>query len=396
MNAPVTPHSGEAPAVSSRPPGRRKQWVIGILLLLGVFAVLAGIKAAQIGAMIQAGTSFVPPPEAVSSARAEAAEWQAAQSAVGTVLAVQGVTLSAELGGTVREIGFEDGSLVKKGQVLVRLDTSSEAAQLSGAEAEAELARLTRTRVQTLHGQGANTQSELEVALARALQAEASVANLRAIIAKKVIRAPFEGRISIRQVELGQVLAPGAPIASLQSVDPVHVEFLLPQQSLSVIRPGQKVRLRVDVFPQDAWEGALTTINPEVELASRNVRMRASVANPDGRLLPGMFASVDVLAEGKRQVVAVPATAVLFAPYGDSVFVLEDGQDAAGKPSLVAQQRFVRLGERRGDFVAVASGLKPGETVVSNGAFKLRNGATVVVNNSLAPQAEAAPQPVDR
>lgn len=396
MNAPVTPHSGEAPAVSPRPPGRRKQWVIGILLLLGVFAVLAGIKAAQIGAMIQAGTSFVPPPEAVSSARAEAAEWQAAQSAVGTVLAVQGVTLSAELGGTVREIGFEDGSLVKKGQVLVRLDTSSEAAQLSGAEAEAELARLTRTRVQTLHGQGANTQSELEVALARALQAEASVANLRAIIAKKVIRAPFEGRISIRQVELGQVLAPGAPIASLQSVDPVHVEFLLPQQSLSVIRPGQKVRLRVDVFPQDAWEGALTTINPEVELASRNVRMRASVANPDGRLLPGMFASVDVLAEGKSQVVAVPATAVLFAPYGDSVFVLEDGQDAAGKPSLVAQQRFVRLGERRGDFVAVASGLKPGETVVSNGAFKLRNGATVVVNNTLAPQAEAAPQPVDR
>lgn len=396
MTAPVTPHSGEAPAVSSRPAGRRKQWIIGILLLLGVFAVLAGIKAAQIGAMIQAGESFVPPPEAVSSARVEAAEWQAARSAVGTVLAVRGVTLSSELGGTLRELGFEDGSLVKKGQVLVRLDTSSEAAQLSGAEAEAELARLTRTRVQTLHGQGANTQSELEAALARAVQAEASVANLRAIIAKKVIRAPFDGRISIRQVELGQVLAPGAPIASLQSVDPVHVEFLLPQQSLSAIRPGQKVRLRVDVFPQDAWEGALTTINPEVELASRNVRMRASVANPDGRLLPGMFASVDVLAEGKSQVVAVPATAVLFAPYGDSVFVLEDGQDAAGKPSLVAQQRFVRLGERRGDFVAVASGLKPGETVVSNGAFKLRNGATVIVNNSLAPRAEAAPQPVDR
>ena len=174
MTAPVTVPPGEAPVVSSRPAGRRKQWFIGILLLLGVIAVLAGIKAAQIGAMIQAGSSFVPPPEAVSSAQVEVVEWQAARGAVGTVLAVRGVTLSAELGGTVREIGFEDGSLVKKGQVLVRLDTSSEAAQLAGAEAEAELARLTRTRAQSLHGQGANTQSELETAQARALQAESA------------------------------------------------------------------------------------------------------------------------------------------------------------------------------------------------------------------------------
>jgi membrane fusion protein (multidrug efflux system) len=332
----------------------------------------------------------------VTSARGEAVEWQAARSAVSSVLAVRGVTLGAELSGVVREIGFESGATVKKGQVLVRLDTSSEAAQLTGTEADAQLAKLALARAQMLHGQGASTQAELETAQARSVQAEAAAASLRALIAKKTIRAPFDGRIGIRQVELGQVLSPGGPIASLHSVDPVYVEFLLPQQVLSDVKPGQKVRVRTDVFPEASWEGELTTINPEVELSTRNVRMRATVPNADGRLLPGMFANVEVLAEGKSNIVAVPVTAVLFAPYGDSVFVVEEKKDAAGKAGLVAQQRFVRLGERRGDFVAVASGLKPGESVVSNGAFKLRNGAAVVVNNSLAPQVETAPQPTDR
>ncbi|WP_245767277.1 efflux RND transporter periplasmic adaptor subunit [Stigmatella erecta] len=362
--------------------------------MLGIIAVLVGIKAAQIGAMIDAGASYVPPPESVTSVKAEAITWHASQRAVGTVLAVRGVTLGSEVPGIVREIGFENGARVKKGQVLVQLDTASEAAQLVGAEADAELARLTRTRVQSLTTQGSKPQADLETAQARAVQAEATVTNLRVLIAKKVIRAPFDGRIGIRQVELGQVVSPGSPIASLQSMDPVHVEFLLPQQALADVKPGQKVRVHVDVFPKDTWEGALTTINPEVELSSRNVRMRATVPNTDGRLLPGMFATIDVLSEDTREVVAIPATAVLFAPYGDSVFVLEEGKDAAGKPNLVAQQRFTRLGERRGDFVAVTSGLKPGETVVSNGVFKLRNGAAVVVNNALAPQAETAPQPV--
>ncbi|WP_241759337.1 efflux RND transporter periplasmic adaptor subunit [Pyxidicoccus parkwayensis] len=358
--------------------------------------MLVGIKAMQIGAMIDAGSSFVPPPEAVTSAKVEAVEWQAARGAVGSILAVRGVTLGAEMSGIVREIGFENGSVVKKGQVLLKLDTTSESAQLTGAEADAQLSQLTLARVKKLHEQGANTQSELESAQARSVQAEASATNLRAIISKKVIRAPFDGRIGIRQVELGQVISPGSPIASLQSVDPVYVEFLLPQQALLDARVGQKVRVHVDVFPGNTWEGELTTINPEVEVSTRNVRMRATVPNPDGRLLPGMFSNIEVLAEGKRNVVAIPATAVLFAPYGDSVFVIVDGKDMAGKPSLVAQQRFVRLGERRGDFVEVTSGLTAGETVANNGAFKLRNGATVLVNDALAPKPEAAPQPVDR
>jgi len=389
--------SSEAAQPAATPPVRnRKPWVLGILTLLAVVGGLVGIKAAQIGAMIDAGATFVPPPEAVTSARAEAVEWQSARNAVGSVLAVQGVTLGAEMSGIVREIGFENGSVAKKGQVLLRLDTTSETAQLTGAQADAELTRLTLARVQSLHAQGANTQADLESARARSVQAEAMAANLRAIIAKKVIRAPFDGRMGLRQVELGQVVSPGNPIASLQSVDPVYVEFLLPQQALSDARLGQKARVRVDVFPQDTWEGVLTTINPEVEVSTRNVRMRATVPNPQGRLLPGMFASVELLAEGKKRVVAIPATAVLFAPYGDSVFLLVEGKDATGKPSLVAQQRFVRLGERRGDFVEVTSGLTPGETVANNGAFKLRNGATVLVNDALAPKPEAAPQPVDR
>lgn len=398
MTSHATAPSEAAQPLASQPTRKsnRKSWVLGILTLLAIVGVLVGIKAAQIGAMIEAGSAFVPPPEAVTSAKVEAVEWQAARSAVGSILAMRGVTLGAEMSGIVRDIGFENGSVVKKGQVLLRLDTTSEAAQLTGAEADAELARLTLARVKSLHEQGANTQSELESAHARSVQASAVAENLRAIIAKKVIRAPFDGRIGIRQVELGQVISPGSPIASLQSVDPVYVEFLLPQQALSDVRVGQKVRVRVDVFPGNTWDGELTTINPEVEVSTRNVRMRATVPNAEGRLLPGMFANVEVLAQGIKSVVAIPATAVLFAPYGDSVFVIVDGKDAAGKPSPVAQQRFVRLGERRGDFVEVTSGLTPGEVVANNGAFKLRNGATVLINDAQAPKPEAAPQPVDR
>ncbi|WP_233582931.1 efflux RND transporter periplasmic adaptor subunit [Corallococcus sp. CA053C] len=396
MHAPLSSApSHEVPTSPPRSGGRLKRWIIGVVVLLAIFAGLVAIKGAQIVAMINAGETFVPPPESVTSAQAESFGWQATQGAVGTVLAVRGVTLSAELPGVISDIRFESGASVKKGQVLVQLDTSSEAAQLTGAEADAALARLTRDRVEKLLTQGANTQSELDAVRARAVQAEAAVAHLKTLIAKKVIRAPFEGRVGIRQVELGQLVSPGNPIASLQSITPAFVEFQLPQQALAQVKQGQKVRIRVDVFPGSTWEGELTTINPEVELSSRNVRMRATVANADGRLLPGMFANVEVLAEKTTPVVAIPATAVLFAPYGDSVFTLAEGKDAAGKKALLARQQFVRLGERRGDFVEVTSGLKAGQTVVSSGVFKLKNGAAVVLNNALAPPVEAAPQPVN-
>ena len=376
---------------------RRRLWLIAIGALVLLVLFLAGTKFFQISTMIKAGKAMVPPPESVTSAKAELADWRPVRAAVGTLVAVRGVTLSAEVTGTVREITFENGGQVKQGQLLVRLDTSSEQAQLEGALADAELARLTLERARTLRKDVVNTQAELEAAEARAAQTNAAVANLRAIIAKKVIRAPFDGRVGIRQVELGQVVSPGSPIVSLQTVTPIYAEFQLPQQALADVKLGQQVQLKVDVFPGASWEGTVTTINPEVDPGTRNVRMRATVPNPDGRLTPGMFASVEVLSEQQERVLLIPATSILFAPFGDSVYVLETEKSADGtSEKLVAHQRFVRTGERRGDFVAIVSGLKPGETVASNGAFKLRNGMAVQLHNALAPPAQLAPAPVDR
>jgi membrane fusion protein (multidrug efflux system) len=305
------------------------------------------------------------------------------------------VPIAAELPGTVRDISFDSGASVKRGALLVKLDTSAEEAQLAAASADASLARINLDRARKLRKEGSNAPADLDAAEARAKQADAVAANIEATIAKKSIRAPFDGRISIRQVELGQVVASGTPLASLQSVTPIYADFWLPQNALSQLQPGMRVRLRTDTFPGAAWEGELTVVNPEVDVATRNVRARATFPNGDGRLKPGMFVNVAVLSPEKKPAVIIPATAVIFAPYGDSVFVLEEKKDEAGKASTLARQKFVRLGERRGDFVAVASGLTPGETVVSTGAFKLRNGMAVKVNDALAPQPELAPRPTE-
>ncbi|HET8542718.1 MAG TPA: efflux RND transporter periplasmic adaptor subunit [Anaeromyxobacter sp.] len=375
----------------------RRLWfgVLGGLVLLVL--LLGGVKAGQIVTMVRAGESFAPPPEVVSSARVERAEWEATRGAIGSLVATRGVTLASELPGTVREISFESGSFVRKGTVLVRLDTTTEQAQLQSAEAEASLTHVSLERARTLRENESNTPADLDAAEARAKQADAGVDTLRATIAKKTIRAPFDGRISIRQVELGQVVAPGTPVASLQSVSPIHAEFWLPQQALAEIRAGQRARIRTDAFPGASWDGAITTVNTEVDVATRNVRVRATFDNPDGRLRPGMFANVDVLSPEKRPVLMIPATAVMFAPYGDSVFAIEERKDEkTGQTALVARQKFVRLGDRRGDFVAIASGLDAGERVVAGGAFKLRNGMTVAVNDALGPGAQLDPKPADR
>jgi membrane fusion protein (multidrug efflux system) len=241
----------------------------------------------------------------------------------------------------------------------------------------------------------ANTPADLDAADARYKQAQAAANTLKTTIDKKSIHAPFDGRIAIRQVELGQVLAAGAPVASLQSVTPIYVEFSLPQQALARLKVGQPVRMKTDTFPSSAWDGKVSTINTEVDIATRNVRVRATIPNDDGRLRPGMFANVEVISPEKVPVLIVPATAVIFAPYGDSIFVLEKKTGPDGKDELVALQRFVRLGERRGDLVAVESGLKAGETVVSSGAFKLRSGAAVVIKNDMAPDVQANPKPAE-
>ena len=376
--------------------GKARQWVVVGVGLLAVVGILGGVKAGQIVTMVRASEAFAPPPEAVTSAKVEAVQWEPTRAAIGSLVAVQGVTLGAEVPGTVREIAFESGATVRRGAVLVKLDTSTEEAQLASAVADASLTRINLDRARRLRRGEANAQADLDAAEARAKQADALVASLRATIAKKTIRAPFDGRIAIRQVELGQVVSAGTPIASLQSVSPIHADFWLPQQALAELRAGQRARLRTDAFQDAEWPGAITTVNPEVDPSTRNVRVRATFANPDGRLRPGMFASVEVASGEKRSLLVIPATAVMFAPYGDSVFAIEQKKDASGKVATVVHQKFVRTGERRGDLVAVTAGLTAGETIVSSGAFKLRNGAAVAVNDKLAPQARETPNPTDQ
>jgi len=371
---------------------KTKLWLVVIASLVVALVVIVGIKASQIGSMIKAGKSFVPPPESVTTAIVEATRWEVAREAVGSLVAVRGVTVGAEVPGVIREIGFDSGASVRRGAMLVKLDTATEEAQLAAARADASLARATLRRARQLRAGDANTPADLEAAEARAEQTEATVAGLETTIAKKTIRAPFDGRVAIRQVELGQVVSAGTAIASMHSVTPIHAELSLPQQALADLAVGQHARVRTDAFPGEWWEGQVTTVNPEVDPATRNVRVRATFPNADGRLRPGMYVNVEVLSGKSRPVLLIPATAVIYAPYGDSVFVLEEKKDAAGKSSLIARQSFVRLGERRGDFVDVTAGVTAGERVVSSGAFKLRNGGVVVVNEALAPAAELAPR----
>ncbi len=377
---------------------RGRVWIVSIVGIVVVIVALVGIKVGQIRAMIEAGKSFVPPPEAVTSAKVEAASWQSRRSAIGSLVAVHDVVLGAEFPGLIREVDFASGTSLKRGAVMVRLDTTNEEAQLASATADMELAKTALERARALRKGEANTPADLEAAEARAKQTKAIVANIQATITKKTIHAPFDGRVAMKQVERGQVVSPGTPLATLQSVDPIYAEFSLPQQALADLKIGQVATLRVDSFPGKTWQGAISTVNSEVDATTRNIRVRATFPNKEGVLRPGLFANVEVNASDRREVLTIPATAVVYAPYGDTVFVLDSAKDAAqdsAPAALVAQPRFVRLGERRGYFVAVVLGLKAGETVVSNGAFKLRKGARVVVNNSLAPPVELDPKPSD-
>jgi membrane fusion protein (multidrug efflux system) len=317
-------------------------------------------------------------------------------TAVGSLEAVQGVTMAAEMGGRVVNIAFEPGTKVKKGDLLLQQDTSSEMAQLRSAEATLALAKTNLERKNILLERRTISKSEFDNADAQYKQALAEVDNIRAIIEKKTIRAPFAGRLGIRLVNLGQILNEGDPIVSLQSLDPIFVNFLLPQQQLAQVQAGLSVRVTTDSLPDRAVVGKITAINPQVDAATRNIRIQATLPNADERLRPGMFASVAVMLPTREAVQFIPATAVNYAPYSDSVFVVEEGQaQENGPPNLVLRQQIVRLGEKRGDFVAVVSGLQEGQTVVSTGVFKLRNGQSVNVDNSLAPDFKLTPRPED-
>ncbi len=367
--------------------------IFGLSLLIGA---LGGIKWLQIGRMIAQSKQYSPPPETVTTAEVQSTTWPSVLTAVGSLEAVEGVTVTAELTGKVVRIAFEPGSAVKAGDLLVQQDTTSEEAQLRSAEASLELARQNLVRAKELLPENVITRSDYDNVAAVHKQAVAQVDAIRATIAKKTIRAPFAGRLGIRLVNLGQTLNDGDPIVSLQSLDPIFVNFQLPQQEVAKIKPHLPVTLTSDALPGQVVAGTVTAINPQVDSATRNIRIQATVSNQGERMHPGMFVNVEVLLPETRTILVIPATAVLNAPYSDSVFIVEEKPDDDGKPpgSFVRQQ-FVRLGEKRGDYIAVLSGLSEGETVVSTGVFKLRNGQAVVVDNTLAPDFKMAPQPTE-
>jgi membrane fusion protein (multidrug efflux system) len=371
----------------------KKRILLAVLGLLAVFGILGAIKGLQIERMVAQGKQNAPPPETVTTAVVQAQSWEAKLTATGSLSAVQGVTVTAELTGKIVNIAFKPGARVEAGELLVQQDTSTEAAQLRAAEATAALAKLNLERLGKLLAERTISQSQFDNADAGYKQAVAQADAIRAVIAKKNIRAPFAGRLGVRLVNLGQVINEGEPIVSLQSLDPIFVDFSLPQQQLRLVQAGLKVRVETDALPGQAIEGKITAVNPQVDAATRNIRVQATVSNPKEQLRPGMFVNVAVVLPAREKVLAVPATAVLYAPYSDSVFVLEEKKaDAGGAPVQVVRQQIAQLGERRGDFVAVVSGVKEGETVVSTGVFKLRNGQAVVVDNTLAPEFKLEPR----
>jgi membrane fusion protein (multidrug efflux system) len=365
---------------------------IAVGIVIAVFVVLAGVKALQIGAMISFGKNFSPPPETVATAIVHEEQWRDSLFAVGSINAEQGVIVAPEVGGTVSEIAFESGAAVNKGDLLVRLDSSTEAAQLRAAEAQADLAKLSVERLRKLRADGTASQSELDQAEATFKQAVANADTISATVEKKTIRAAFTGQLGIRMVNLGEQITAGKGLVSLQALSPVFVDFSLPQQDLEKISPGHTVRVTSDTFPGKVFEGEIAAINPDLDAATRSVGVRAKLANADKLLRPGMFVRAEVVLPGERTVLVIPNSSLLSAPYGDSVFVVETKLEA-GKTNLIAQQKFIKTGRAQGDFVSVISGLMKDDKVVSAGGFKLRNGTAVAENNEITIKPSKTPTP---
>jgi membrane fusion protein (multidrug efflux system) len=368
---------------------KRTIGMIGAILL--VVGAIAFWKYYTIRMMIAKMSAQKPQPTAVSSIKATEEVWQERRHAVGSLMAVQGVTVCNELSGTVQKIGFESGDQVKQGDLLVQLDISTDTAQLRGLQAQADLARLNLDRALDLRHSGTNTQADLDAAQAQFQQTQAAVDTQRTVIAKKNIVAPFAGRLGLRQVNLGQFLAVGTQIVTLQAVDPIYANFALPQQETVDLTAGQKVQVRIDAYPDDVFEGAINALNAKVDEASRNLQVQATLANAGGKLKPGMFGTVDVVLPRQSRLLTLPQAAIVYNPYGNAVYVIEKAKDESGAESLIARQRFVQLGDTRGDQVAVLKGVQVGEEVVTSGQLKLRNGAPVAVNNSITPENNPAP-----
>ena len=385
--------------VSNRPmqaPQKRRWKSIGIAvaLLVAICVFAFGIKALQISKMMSMPQTM--PPTTVSSVSVKEEDWAPRLTAVGSVSAVQGAVVSAELAGIVSAINFENGGEAKKGEVLMKLDASQEEALLRSAEAEAQLAGTDLERSRDLAMKKVVSSAELDSAQSKFRRLNAVVDQMRSSIGKKSLTAPFDGQLGIRQVNVGQMINAGQQVVALTGLDSVYVDFALPEQYLSKLAKDLEVNVRADAFPDRTFKGKLTAINSMVDSSTRNITLQATLENPDHALRPGMFAKVEVMLPEKHKALVIPGSAISYAPFGDSVFVIEKKKDEkTGKDSQVIRQQFVRVGESRGDLVAITQGLKAGETIVSTGVFKLRNGMTVTINNDLAPNPQVNPNPVD-
>ena len=403
----MTPTTSSAPSTkttvskSSAPPRKRPPYIratlIAIVLLVAIFFVLGYFKVQQFmgfAAMAKAGF-FKSPPIAVTTTVASQSEWQPTLDTIGTVTAINGVTVSTDLAGIVDKIAFTSGTVVKAGDLLVHLNTDQEQAQLEQAQAQLALAQLTLNRDRDLLAKRTISLQDYDTAEATYRGNQASVDQFKALIARKTLRAPFDGVIGIRQVNLGQYLNTGDAVVSLQSFDPIYVNFTLPQQELSKLAVGQQVDVRLDAYGDAVFPGQINAVNSMVDQATRNVQVQATLQNGEQKLRPGMFAKLSVILPQREQVIALPVSSVHYAPYGDSVFIVGDDKDEDGKPIKSVKEQFVKLGTARGDLIAVVSGVKPGDEVVTSGVFRLKSGAAIIINNKVQPNSEASPTPAN-
>src|SRR5262245_46798013 len=370
-----------------------KRMIVMLAATMTIVAALGFVKFKQIQTAIAQGAAFQPPPEAVTTIVSSQENWPSTLSAIGTVAAVRGVTVSADLPGVVDRIAFTSGQPVREGEVLAILDTRQERAQLAAAEAQRDLARINFERLDGLLKERVISRAEFDRATAEQRQAEARVGEIGATIDRKTIRAPFSGVLGIRHVNLGQYLAGGDALVTLQSLDPIYVNFGVPQQAMAHVRAGRSVRVTIADLGDVEFTGPITAIDSVVDESTRNVQVQATLANPAAKLRPGMFVQAEVAVGTTGAVIALPASAISYAPYGDSVFVVTDVKDQSGRTYRGVRQQFVKLGAARGDQIAVVSGLKPGEEVVTSGVFKLRNGSAVLVNNRVKPANNPSPKP---
>jgi len=367
-----------------------------MLTVMVVFIAGVGlVKFMQIRAAIAQYASYQPAPEAVTTIVAKQETWPSTHRAIGTLVAMHGVDVSADLPGVVNRITFVSGRPARAGEVLVELDTKQERAQLAAAEAQFKLDQITLARFQELKTKGVTSQAELDKATAEAQQSEARAKEIEATIERKTLRAPFSGILGIRKVNLGQYLNPGDPVVSLQSLDPIYVDFSIPQQELEHLRIGQDLHVTAEGTGGGDFVGKISAINSIVDEATRNVQVRAEFANPDGRLLPGMFVEAEVDLGQPGEYIALPASAINYAPYGNSVFIVETMAAPDGRKYQGVRQQFVGVGPSRGDQIAILNGVSRGDTVVTSGVFKLRNGAAIQINNDIQPSNSPAPRPED-